>query len=240
MRPVALSPHYRTPSTDRPSNAQTTACSLYQRAALTVEAGPPADVVPESDLLLEGITVDRRSGPFDLDSICKRKVLAIGSAGALGVKVDAARDLLWDASYPSCSMIGFKPDARRTTGVLAFALADGHRRGARDRDADRYPERDPGRLLLPGRLRRRRRAHPRAVRGQLPRLERTGDDHADRRPRPGDGAAPRRLVLRRAGAGPAGAGPRRRRGAGRSRGHRRRRLGADPGAGRWVAAARRS
>lgn len=165
---------------------------LYQRAALAIEAGAPAEAlpflerldasgwsvplhpgefeplagdrryreiaaridaraarvsrsavafsIPEPDLIPEGIAVDPRSGTFYLGSIRKRKVLAIdarggvstfvpagrgGLLGALGVKVDTSRDLLWVGSYSSRTMMGHDPGAPRTEGVLAFALADG-------------------------------------------------------------------------------------------------------------------
>lgn len=48
-----------------------------------------------------------------------------GLLSALGIKVDAGRDLLWVGSYSSRSMAGRAPGAQPTSGVMAFALADG-------------------------------------------------------------------------------------------------------------------
>ena len=73
----------------------------------------PAFTIAERGLVPEGIAFDPRSGTFYVSSIARRKVVAIDAQGrardlvresehglmeALGMKVDAARDLLWVAS----------------------------------------------------------------------------------------------------------------------------------------------
>ncbi|HEY5936232.1 MAG TPA: hypothetical protein VIU61_16390 [Kofleriaceae bacterium] len=123
----------------------------FQTAAARIAARSPrvtgselAFTIPGPDLIPEGIAVDEASGTFFVGSIRKRAIFAIdrdrkvrtfvparrdGLSAVLGMKVDAARGVLWATSYASEGMEGY--DAKTDRGrseVTAFALADGTRR----------------------------------------------------------------------------------------------------------------
>lgn len=123
----------------------------FEAAAARIAARSPrvtgselAFTLAGPDLIPEGIAVDEASGTFYVGSIRKRTILAIdrdrkvrtfvpaqrdGLSGVLGMKVDAARGVLWATSFGAEGMEGY--DAKLDRGrseVTAFALADGARR----------------------------------------------------------------------------------------------------------------
>jgi sugar lactone lactonase YvrE len=96
-----------------------------------------------ADLIPEGIAVDPATSTFYVGSIRKRTILAIGRggkartfvpagrdgiSGVLGLKVDAARGVLWAASWASDGMEGYTKADEGRAELTAFALADGSKR----------------------------------------------------------------------------------------------------------------
>lgn len=84
----------------------------------------PGFTLAERDLIPEGITCDPASGTFFVGSLYRRKIVAIGSDGAvrdlvapaadelyspLGLRFDARRGVLWVASAATPTMQGFDP-----------------------------------------------------------------------------------------------------------------------------------
>jgi sugar lactone lactonase YvrE len=105
-----------------------------------VHVSEPAFTIPGADFIPEGIAIDP-SGTFYVGSIRKRTILAFdrdgksrtfvpaardGLSSVLGIKVDAARGVLWATSFASDSMEGYDPKTDKNRSELtAFALADG-------------------------------------------------------------------------------------------------------------------
>ena len=103
-----------------------------------VSASTLAFTIPEPDLIPEGMAYDPASGRFFVGSIQKQKIVAIARGGAvtdfvasardglmfpLGLRVDAARGLLWAA----CTFQVASPDegSAQRSGVAAYELASG-------------------------------------------------------------------------------------------------------------------
>jgi sugar lactone lactonase YvrE len=119
----------------------------YRAIAARIEArdapvrrSPESFELPGADLIPEGIAVDPATGTLYVGSLRKRMILAIdaqrrvtqfvpaardGLMAVIGIRVDAARGLLWATSNGSPSMEGFAPADRGVHAIYAFALADG-------------------------------------------------------------------------------------------------------------------
>jgi sugar lactone lactonase YvrE len=108
----------------------------YDRAEPVVVRSERAFTVREPDLFPEGIACDPRDGTLYLSSLHKRKVVRVsptgvatdftreaqdGLLGALGMKVDTRRGLLWVAA---CGQPGVPSEANQS-GLWAFELATG-------------------------------------------------------------------------------------------------------------------
>jgi len=102
-----------------------------------VSASTVAVRVPVPDLIPEGIACDPASPGFYLGSMHKRSIIAIDAAGVtrtvvaprtggaqsvLGIKVDAARGVVWAASHNDPAMEDYREG---TDQVISFAIADG-------------------------------------------------------------------------------------------------------------------
>jgi sugar lactone lactonase YvrE len=109
-------------------------------AALHTSNSSVAFTLPEKGLLTEGITWDPVTGAFFVSSTHKRKIVRIdgdgttgdfvpaaadGMQGALGIKVDPARRLLWAATSPFSRVEGFKPADKNEVFLRAFDLQSG-------------------------------------------------------------------------------------------------------------------
>jgi sugar lactone lactonase YvrE len=119
----------------------------YQRLNARITARAPkakrselAFTIPGPDLIPEGIAVDTKTGTFYVGSIHKRTIIAVdrdrkartfvpagqdSMSGVLGMKVDAARGVLWATSWASEGMHGFTEADKGRSEVTAFALGDG-------------------------------------------------------------------------------------------------------------------
>jgi len=95
--------------------------------------------IREKGLVPEGIAFDPRTGDYFIGSVHKRKILKIdksgtvtefataadGLWGAMGMKVDARRRILWVTSTAVPQMEDFKKDEDGFSGVLKFSLTSG-------------------------------------------------------------------------------------------------------------------
>jgi sugar lactone lactonase YvrE len=106
------------------------------RATVAVTLGEPG-------LVAEGIAADPDGRTLYVSSIRARKILRVAVDGSvsdlvspagggllspLGMKVDAARGLLWTAANASRAMDGWDPSMRGQSGVFAFDLRTGELR----------------------------------------------------------------------------------------------------------------
>jgi sugar lactone lactonase YvrE len=125
------------------------------RRALQANAAPlvrsrPAFTLVERDLLTEGIAYDPKSRTFLVGSVHQGKILRVdgrgqattfvpagGFWGPLGMRVDAARRVLWVAASALPQTIGFDSADTGRSGVFRFDLATGALTG-------RYPIPDDG------------------------------------------------------------------------------------------------
>jgi Gluconolactonase len=111
-----------------------------RRNALAVGKGRSLFRVHEKGLIPEGLARDPVSGDFFLGSVRQRRILRIDGktfqvrnfsapsdalAGVFGMKVDAARGVLWACSSPVAEMEGFKKGESGGAGVFGYDLKSG-------------------------------------------------------------------------------------------------------------------
>ncbi|HSP33039.1 MAG TPA: SMP-30/gluconolactonase/LRE family protein [Thermoanaerobaculia bacterium] len=99
-----------------------------------------AFTIPQRDLIPEGIAYDAATGDFYVSSIHLRKIVRVtpdgqssdfiapaqdGIFGALGLKVDAGRQLLWVVSNANEAMSGYSKELEGHSAVHAYALRTG-------------------------------------------------------------------------------------------------------------------
>ncbi len=100
----------------------------------------PAFVIPQRDLVPEGIAWDAQTGDFYVSSIHLRKVVKVSSDGkssdfvsegqdgifgTLGLKVDVQRRLLWVVSNAAGEMTGYTSALEGQSSVYAYDLQTG-------------------------------------------------------------------------------------------------------------------
>lgn len=98
----------------------------------------PAFEVAEKDFLPEGIAHDPDSGDFFVSSVHLRKIARVhqghastfadrgsGLDGVLGIRVDAARGVLWATSASLPQMQGYDPKQKSRTALFRFTLRNG-------------------------------------------------------------------------------------------------------------------
>jgi hypothetical protein len=110
-----------------------------ERNRAPVINGAPAFTLHEKGFIPEGIAYDPVTKTFFLGSVYKRKIVSIdqkGEAGdfatevdglwsVMGMKVDAARRLLWVASAAHPQMSDYKAEDNGTSGIFKFDLRTG-------------------------------------------------------------------------------------------------------------------
>jgi hypothetical protein len=110
-----------------------------RRNALPAGRGVPAFNVREKGLVPESVAYDPPTKTFYLSSIYRRKILRVGANGAatdfaterdglwsvFGMKVDAARRLLWAATAAHPQMTNFRREEDGTSALLKFDLRTG-------------------------------------------------------------------------------------------------------------------
>ncbi|MDT7602196.1 MAG: hypothetical protein QOF61_193, partial [Acidobacteriota bacterium] len=111
----------------------------FRRNALPIVRSIPAFTIHEKGVVPESVAYDRVAKNFYLSSIYKRKILRVGASGeatefatardglwsVAGMKVDAARRLLWACTVAHPQMSGYKEEENGTTGLLKFDLRTG-------------------------------------------------------------------------------------------------------------------
>jgi len=105
-----------------------------------VGGGRPLFRVHEKGLIAEGLARDPASGDFFLGSVRQRKILRIdgrtfqvrdfssasdGLLGVFGMKVDAARGVLWACSSALAEMEGYRKEDGGRAGVFAYDVKTG-------------------------------------------------------------------------------------------------------------------
>lgn len=123
---------------------QALAARIAARAPKTPHAAL-AFTIAEPGLVPEGLAHDPATGALYVGSIRQRKIVRVlpdgtatdfvpsaahGLLAPLGLKVDAARDLLWAGSMTSAGMVGYAPEGKGRAGLFAFDLATGALRRA--------------------------------------------------------------------------------------------------------------
>jgi sugar lactone lactonase YvrE len=110
-----------------------------ERNKLPVINGAPAFTVHEKGFVPEGIAYDPVTRTFYLASVYKRKIVSVDQKGAardfasereglwsvMGMKVDAARRLLWVATAAQPQMSHYQADENGISGILKFDLRTG-------------------------------------------------------------------------------------------------------------------
>jgi sugar lactone lactonase YvrE len=122
--------------------------------------GTTAFVLPERDLLAEGVAYDAREGAFFVSAVHRRKIVRMtpdgrfadfaalegGEAGTpLGLRVDPARRALWVVTAAMPQMRGYSPADSGRSALLRYDLDNGKLTG-------RYPVPADGRAHLLGDL----------------------------------------------------------------------------------------
>lgn len=101
--------------------------------------GVPAFTLREKGFIAEGIAYDPSTGTFYLGSVYKRKIVSVGPAGeakdfaaerdglwsVLGMRVDAARRLLWVTTAAHRQMSNYKEEENGVSGLFKFDLRTG-------------------------------------------------------------------------------------------------------------------
>src|SRR5262249_59808600 len=97
----------------------------------------------DPDLLTEGIAYDAASGDFYVSSVHKRKIVRVGTDGAvsdcvregqdglfgtLALALDGERRVLWACSSAMPEMNGFRPEDAGRAALYAFELPGGRLR----------------------------------------------------------------------------------------------------------------
>jgi len=118
---------------------RTIAAQLNARTPRVVRS-TTAFTIPQQDLIPENIAYDSTSGDFFVGSIHLRKIVRVtaggktsdytttgqdGMFGALGIKVDATRYLLWVVSNANEGMTGYDKSLEGQSAVHAYDLATG-------------------------------------------------------------------------------------------------------------------
>jgi hypothetical protein len=110
-----------------------------ERNKARVGSGVPAFTLREKGFIPEGIAYDPATGTFYLSSVYKRKIVSVGPAGeakdfaterdglwsVLGIKVDAARCVLWVTTAAHRQMSNFKEEENGSSGLFKFDLRTG-------------------------------------------------------------------------------------------------------------------
>lgn len=109
-----------------------------------VNRSTPRILSADTTFFAEGLDVDRRDGTLYVTSIRHRNVYRVGSSGALspvlpsgrrdvgavmGVRVDAARGLLWLTTAGLVHMRDYRPADSTMSALLAVRIADGSELG---------------------------------------------------------------------------------------------------------------
>lgn len=95
--------------------------------------------LPEKDLITESVAYDPKAAAFFVSSVHKRKIVRVDKSGAckdfatsqaglwsvLGMKVDAARGILWACSAVVPEMQGYKKEDEGRSGVFKFEIKTG-------------------------------------------------------------------------------------------------------------------
>ncbi|HSS19930.1 MAG TPA: hypothetical protein VLL54_07645 [Pyrinomonadaceae bacterium] len=106
---------------------------------LPVGKSLPAFTVHEKGLVPESVAFDAATNTFFLSSVYKRKILRVAPNGevtdfateqdglwsVMGIKVDAARRILWVCTAAHPQMSHYKPEENGKSGVLKFDLKTG-------------------------------------------------------------------------------------------------------------------
>lgn len=110
-----------------------------ERNKLPIINGAPAFTIHEKGFIPEGIAYDPVTQTFYLASVYKRKIVSVNQKGeakdfatereglwsVMGMKVDAARRLLWVATAAQPQMSHYLAEENGTSGVLKFDLRTG-------------------------------------------------------------------------------------------------------------------
>ncbi len=110
-----------------------------ERNKARVGDGATAFTLREKGFIPEGIAYDPATGTFYLSSVYRRKIVSVGPGGeakdfaserdglwsVLGMRVDAARRLLWVTTAAHRQMSNFKEDENGASGLFKFDLRTG-------------------------------------------------------------------------------------------------------------------
>jgi sugar lactone lactonase YvrE len=110
-----------------------------ERNKARVGEGAPAFTLREKGFIPEGIAYDAATRTFYLGSVYRRKIVSVGADGeardfaterdglwsVLGMRVDAARRLLWVSTAAHRQMSNFKEEENGVSGLFKFDLRTG-------------------------------------------------------------------------------------------------------------------
>jgi len=111
----------------------------FKRNAEPVGSSESAFSISEKGVVPEGLAYDPLSKTFFIGSVYKRKIISVNARGeskefsspadglwsVMGMRVDAARRLLWVCTASHQQMINFKPEEKGQSGVFKYDLKTG-------------------------------------------------------------------------------------------------------------------